>query len=98
MEAGTVARIGYQLGTLLAPVAAIPWVRFLAGQRIGLLPSGPTKQELRDDKQVVLLEIEDPLRTKIIDWRWETPAPTSSPRKSSLRSQEKRSRAQPWDG
>jgi short subunit dehydrogenase-like uncharacterized protein len=25
VEAGTVARIGYQLGTLLAPVAAIPW-------------------------------------------------------------------------
>jgi short subunit dehydrogenase-like uncharacterized protein len=73
VEAGTVARIGYQLGTLLAPVAAIPWVRFLAGQQIGLLPSGPTKQELRDDKQIVLLEIEDPLRTKIIDWRWETP-------------------------
>jgi short subunit dehydrogenase-like uncharacterized protein len=73
VEAGTVARIGYQLGTLLASVAAIPWVRFLAGQQIGLLPSGPTKQELRDDKQIVLLEIEDPLRTKIIDWRWETP-------------------------
>jgi saccharopine dehydrogenase (NAD+, L-lysine-forming) len=73
VEAGTVARIGYQLGTLLAPVAAIPWVRFLAEQQIGLLPSGPTKPELRDEKQIVLLEIEDPLRTKIIDWRWETP-------------------------
>ena len=73
VETGTVARIGYQLGTLLVPVAAIPWVRALARQQIELLPPGPTKQELREERHVILLEIEDPVRTRIIDWRWETP-------------------------
>jgi hypothetical protein len=33
----------------------------------------PTERELRDERPVVLLEIEDPVRTRIIDWRWETP-------------------------
>jgi short subunit dehydrogenase-like uncharacterized protein len=73
VEAGTAARLAYQLGALLAPVATIPLVSALAQQQIGLLPVGPTEQELQDDRQIVLLEIEDPVRTRIIDWRWETP-------------------------
>ena len=73
VEAGTVARLAYQLGTMLVPVAAIPWVRRLAEQQIRFLPAGPTDDELERDRQIVLLEIEDPVRTRIVDWRWETP-------------------------
>jgi hypothetical protein len=73
VETGTLTRIAYQVGALLVPLAAMPWARFLARQQIDLLPAGPTKQELEDERQVVLLEIEDPVRTKIIDWCWETP-------------------------
>jgi len=67
------ARLAYQLGTMLVPVAAIPWVRRLAEQQIRFLPAGPTDDELERDRQIVLLEIEDPVRTRIVDWRWETP-------------------------
>ncbi len=73
VEAGIVARIGYQLGTLLTPVATIRSVRFLAQQQISFLPPGPTDDELRDEKHIVLLDIEDPVRASIIDWWWETP-------------------------
>jgi short subunit dehydrogenase-like uncharacterized protein len=73
VETGTAGRIGYQLGTLLAPVAAIPWVRDLARLQISALPEGPTRQELRTETHVILLEIEDPVRSRIINWRWQTP-------------------------
>jgi short subunit dehydrogenase-like uncharacterized protein len=72
VEAGTVARMGYQLGSLLAPLAAIPVVRALARQQIDLLSMDLTEEELRE-RQIVLLEIEDPARTTVIDWWWETP-------------------------
>jgi short subunit dehydrogenase-like uncharacterized protein len=73
VETGTVARLGYQLGAFLAPVVAIPWVRTLARQQMDFLPLGPTGGEIEEEKHVVLLEIEDPARTRIVDWRWETP-------------------------
>jgi hypothetical protein len=48
-------------------------VRVVARQQIDLLPPGPTEQELGTERHIVLLEIEDPVRTRIIDWWWETP-------------------------
>ena len=51
----------------------IPWVSALARQQIQVFPEGPSPRELEEDRQIVLLEIEDPLRTTVIDWRWETP-------------------------
>jgi short subunit dehydrogenase-like uncharacterized protein len=73
VEAGTVARIAYQLGALLAPVATLRPVQFLVQQQIRFLPLGPTEEQLQDENSVVLLDIEDPVRTRIIDWQWETP-------------------------
>jgi short subunit dehydrogenase-like uncharacterized protein len=75
VEAGTAARLGYQLASYLAPVAALPWVRLLAHQQIELLPEGPTPEELEKETHVILLEIEDAGRAPLIDWRWETPNP-----------------------
>jgi short subunit dehydrogenase-like uncharacterized protein len=73
VEAGTASRIGFQLGAMLAPVAAIPVVGALARTQIAFLPAGPTEQELEDERHVMLLQIEDAYRTKIIDWRLDCP-------------------------
>jgi short subunit dehydrogenase-like uncharacterized protein len=73
VEAGTAARIAYQASALLAPFARLRPVQFLAQQQISCLPLDPTDEELRDEKEIVLLDIEDPVRTRIVDWRWETP-------------------------
>jgi short subunit dehydrogenase-like uncharacterized protein len=73
VEAGAASRIGYQLGALLAPVAAIPVAGVLARAQIAFLPPGPTAQELVRERHVILLEIEDAFRTRVIDWRCETP-------------------------
>lgn len=73
VETGLARRIGYQLGSLLAPVAAVPAVRAFMRQPLALLSEGPTKEERENEKHIVLLDIEDPFRTRIIDWRWETP-------------------------
>lgn len=73
VEAGTAARLGYQLASFLAPVAAIPGVRFLVQQQIEFLPEGPTPEDLRDERHVILLDIEDPARARLVDWRWDTP-------------------------
>ena len=73
MEAGTAARLGYQLASFLAPVAAIPGVRFLVQQQIEFLPEGPTPEDLLDERHVILLDIEDPARARLVDWRWDTP-------------------------
>ena len=42
-----VARLVYQLGPLLAPLAAMPWARDLARVQLNALPAGPTPQERR---------------------------------------------------
>jgi hypothetical protein len=73
VEAGTAARIAYQIGAFLAPIATLRPVQFVVQQQIRFLPLGPTDAELQDGKEIVLLDIEDPVGTTIVDWRWETP-------------------------
>jgi saccharopine dehydrogenase (NAD+, L-lysine-forming) len=73
VEAGTAVRLGYQLASYFAPVAAIPGVRFLVEQQLEFLPEGPTPEDLRDERHVILLDIEDPVHARLIDWRWDTP-------------------------
>lgn len=73
VEAGGAARAAYQLGAFLAPLVAMPAIRKVAEQPVALLPEGPTRDERRDERHVVLLEIEDLFRSTLVDWRWETP-------------------------
>jgi short subunit dehydrogenase-like uncharacterized protein len=73
VESSTFGRIGYQLGALLAPMSALPWVRTLVEASVGMLPEGPTIDELDRESHAVVLEIEDVNRTRVIDWRWGTP-------------------------
>jgi hypothetical protein len=72
VEVGTVGRIGYQLGALLAPLAAIPAVRDLARVQIDALPDGPAPQDRKVETLTLVLEIEDLFQGTIIDWRWHT--------------------------
>ena len=69
MEIGAAGRLGYQLGAFAAPLLSLPWVGALARAQIGLLPEGPTPQERTASPHVLLLEIEDAVRTLVIDWR-----------------------------
>lgn len=69
METGTAARVGYQLGAFAAPLLSLPWVGALARAQIALLPEGPTAQERAASPHVLLLEIEDAVRTPVIEWR-----------------------------
>lgn len=73
VEAGFPARVAYQVGAWVAPVVAIPAVRAVVQQPAALLAEGPTRDERRDERHIILLEIEDPFRSVLIDWRWETP-------------------------
>lgn len=73
VETSAAGRISYQLGALLAPMSALPWVRTLVRVPIDLLPAGPTKKELDADRHLTVLEIEDTNRTRIFDERFETP-------------------------
>jgi hypothetical protein len=73
VEVGTLGRIGYQIGSLLSPVAALPFVDDLARLQASVLPDGPTARELQSEPATVVLEIEDTFRTRIVDWSWHTP-------------------------
>jgi short subunit dehydrogenase-like uncharacterized protein len=73
VEAGPIRRIAYQAGAMLAPFSHIRPVDILVQQQIKLLPPGPTDEELEHDREMVVLEIEDPVRTRLVHWRWETP-------------------------
>jgi len=73
VETGTVGRIGYQVGSMLAMFSAFPVVRGVANASLGLLPAGPDEQERMATRHLVLLEIDDPFRQRLVDWRLETP-------------------------
>jgi short subunit dehydrogenase-like uncharacterized protein len=73
VETGAVGRIAYQLGGMFASLNILPWVQTLTRAQLSFLPDGPGPQELARQRHVVVLEIEDLYRTRLIDWRLETP-------------------------
>jgi short subunit dehydrogenase-like uncharacterized protein len=73
VETGTASRIGIQLGALFASVAQLPGVGAVARAQVDFLPPGPTEDELKTERHVVLLQIEDGFRTSVIDWRLDCP-------------------------
>jgi short subunit dehydrogenase-like uncharacterized protein len=73
VEAALPARMAYQFGAFMAPFVAIPAVRAAAQQPVALLAEGPTLAEREEEPHVVVLEIEDRYRSKVIDWIWMTP-------------------------
>jgi short subunit dehydrogenase-like uncharacterized protein len=75
VEANTAARLAYQIGAVLTPVAAMPATRNLLRLQMDLLPDGPTPQERAAETHLVVLEIEDVLQTPLVEWAWQTPNP-----------------------
>jgi hypothetical protein len=72
LELGTLARVGYALGGVLAPLTALPGIDGLARAQLALLPDKLTPAEL-EHTQVIVLHIEGPHRELLVDWLWETP-------------------------
>ena len=75
VEADAATRAAYQVGAYFAPVAALPVTRRLARLQLAALPAGPTPEELRTERHTIVLEIEDPYQSRIVDWHWHTPNP-----------------------
>jgi short subunit dehydrogenase-like uncharacterized protein len=75
LETGRLARLAFQAGAFLAPLAAIPSVRALADLPLQALPDGPPPQDRERERGVVLLEIEDRFQERVVDWAWTTPSP-----------------------
>lgn len=73
METTAAGRIGYQLGALSAPLCAAPWLQILARSQIAMLPEGPTAAERERSPNTILIQIEDAIRTPVIDWRLQGP-------------------------
>ena len=73
VETGDLGRIAYQLGGMFASFVTLPWVRSLTDAQLSFLSDGPGPQELKQERHVVVVEIEDQYRTRLIDWRLETP-------------------------
>jgi short subunit dehydrogenase-like uncharacterized protein len=73
VEMGPVGRFAYQLGGMLAPFSTLPLVQRLTRAALEFLPEDPGPNELKQSRHTVVLEIEDPYRERLIDWRLETP-------------------------
>ena len=72
-EMSATVRLGYQIGALSAPLLQIPLVQRLNHFQIAQLPDGPSAEDRTETRQKVLLQIESPLRTTLVDWRLTTP-------------------------
>ena len=73
VEAGWPARAAYQVGACLSPLLARLAVQAVAQQSVGVLAAGPTQEERKEERHLVLLEIEDAFRSPLVSWRWDTP-------------------------
>jgi short subunit dehydrogenase-like uncharacterized protein len=75
VEANTAARLAYQVGAALAPVAAMPAARSVLRLQLDALPDGPTPRERAAETHLVVLEIDDAIQTPLVEWAWHTPNP-----------------------
>jgi short subunit dehydrogenase-like uncharacterized protein len=75
VEADSVARLAYQVGGLLTPVAAMPVARNVLRLQLDALPDGPTPRERAAETHLVVLEIDDAIQTPLVEWAWHTPNP-----------------------
>jgi hypothetical protein len=70
---GSLGRVAYQASGMLSPFMSLPLSRAITSVQLWLLPDRLTKPELEEDRQVVVLEVEDRFRRRVVDWRWSTP-------------------------
>jgi short subunit dehydrogenase-like uncharacterized protein len=73
VQTGPVGRFAYDFAGMASSILTCPYARGLTQAQMRLLPEGPTLEERRDGRHVVVLEIEDEFHTRVIDWCLETP-------------------------
>jgi short subunit dehydrogenase-like uncharacterized protein len=73
VQTGPVGRFAYDFAGMASSILTCPYARGLTQAQMLLLPEGPTKEERRDGRHVVVLEIEDEFHSRVIDWCLETP-------------------------
>jgi short subunit dehydrogenase-like uncharacterized protein len=73
VEMGSLGRIAYQAAGMLSPFTSLPFVRAVTGSPLSLLHDSLTQSELNEDEHVVVLEIEDKFRRRVVDWLWRVP-------------------------
>jgi len=67
-------RLGYQWGAWTAVYSALPVIRDLTRLQVAQLPDGPTDEERKKTRHIVLLQVESPYREPWVDWQMETPS------------------------
>jgi short subunit dehydrogenase-like uncharacterized protein len=70
---GPVGRFAYDFAGMASSILTCPYVRGFTQAQMKSLPEGPTQEERRDGRHVVVLEIEDKFHTRVIDWCLQTP-------------------------
>jgi short subunit dehydrogenase-like uncharacterized protein len=75
VEAGTLARLVYQVGPVFAPLAALPLARDLVRLQLQAFPVGPTPDERRREPHLTVLEIDDVFHEPVLHWALHTPNP-----------------------
>jgi short subunit dehydrogenase-like uncharacterized protein len=95
VEADTAARLAYQIGAALTPVAAMPAARTFLRLQLDALPDGPTARERAAETHLVVLEIDDVIQTPIVEWAWHTPNPYDFTARVALEVAARVARSQP---
>jgi hypothetical protein len=72
-EMPLVIRHLYQAGAFTSTLFQLPFVQQLGSLQLAQLPAGPTPEERAATHEIVILQIESPLREPIVDWRMVTP-------------------------
>jgi short subunit dehydrogenase-like uncharacterized protein len=70
---GPVGRFAYDFAGMTSSILTCPYVRGFTQAQMKSLPEGPTQEEQANGRHVVVLEIEDELHTRVIDWCLQTP-------------------------
>ncbi len=73
VEMGSLGRNAYQAAGMLSPFTSQPFVRAITGSSLNLLPESLAPSEMDEDPHVVVLEIEDRFRKRVVDWLWQVP-------------------------
>ena len=72
VQTGPLGRFAYDFAGMASSILTCPYVRGFTQAQMQLLPEGPTGEERRVGRHVVVLEIEDEFHTRVIDWCLET--------------------------
>jgi hypothetical protein len=70
---GVAKRLALQLGSTFASLSSLPLVQAMTKMSLASMPEGPSTEALAQERNAVVLEIEDEYCTRLIDWRWEIP-------------------------